>query len=1043
MRITWWRVGKFGRWRGIESGTVSPGLTVFYGPNEAGKTTWLHFVRAMLFGETHRERSPYWSPEIGWSGALGVRLGDGEEWVIERYTEGRRAEVRILLPDGSRAGEEDWQRRLGGLSRFVYDQIFAFGLGELERFESLADNRIASQLYSVGAGLRGVDLAAVEQSFQRRMEDRYKARGRKPVINQLLSEWRECERHIRALGDPGAEYGRVTADLAACDGEEAALAGRRAEIRERRQELLRWKQIREIWETWANTESEWRELQELPDVDPEEVARLDRLAERAAELRAREEWERRELESLRQEWAALGEPGPLWPERERVRLALHGQAREGWRREEKARLHSEREALAAGEREVWRRLGPEVGKDGDGPDTSLGARDFGSRLWREVERAEEDRRRAQVALDQQRRAVEQVRDERERLSGQVEEADGGGAADRGGMTYVSDPVGERRARLRALQAVRQRRVEAEARLEALMWTANLSRKEKAVARRRLSGWVAVMLAVVGMAAAGIAAGASAWVLLPLAVLGTIAAAVPLWSKRKGRGAETGDAGWERQRRELEEQVRALEEEERGLARGLFGRDEWSERDVEFIERSLDEEARLQVLALERHKRLEELRQREESAFRLLEAEERKVAGAVERLNEARRAWQRWLAEQGLPLHWEWPQVSAAMDGFDRLQELRGRREDVERRLRQLEEESRTWRAELKALCLLGGMAVPPDWPEGGEWETSACRWLQRAWEEEEQRAARRDRVGEALREAERRWAETAQRLRRVEEDLQQGWAALGVSGEEQWRNLRPRLLRRRERREQRRTLEEQMRRLCGGELPLSDVEKWDFPRIEAVLEDLDRDEEEVDRRMKELVARRSALVARRKELEEGQSLAHWIQRREEIAERLRREVEEWAVNALALHLLRRTKERYERVRQPAVIRRASTLFAALTGGRYSRIVVPLGEETWYAEDGDGKRWPLDQLSRGTAEQLYLAIRLGLIEDLRQRGLVPPVIMDDVLVNFDPVRRRRAVALLAELARERQLFYLTCHPEVVEEFRRASEEVVVVELSSLE
>ncbi|MBX6396547.1 MAG: hypothetical protein IRY98_12775, partial [Alicyclobacillaceae bacterium] len=33
--------------------------------------------------------------------------------------------------------------------------------------------------------------------------------------------------------------------------------------------------------------------------------------------------------------------------------------------------------------------------------------------------------------------------------------------------------------------------------------------------------------------------------------------------------------------------------------------------------------------------------------------------------------------------------------------------------------------------------------------------------------------------------------------------------------------------------------------------------------------------------------------------------------------------------------------------------------------------------------------------------------------------------------------------ERQLFYLTCHPEVVEEFRRASEEVVVVDLSSLE
>ena len=45
----------------------------------------------------------------------------------------------------------------------------------------------------------------------------------------------------------------------------------------------------------------------------------------------------------------------------------------------------------------------------------------------------------------------------------------------------------------------------------------------------------------------------------------------------------------------------------------------------------------------------------------------------------------------------------------------------------------------------------------------------------------------------------------------------------------------------------------------------------------------------------------------------------------------------------------------------------------------------------------DRLSRGTAEQLYLALRLGLVDQLGEVGSGLPVLMDDVLVNFSPDR----------------------------------------------
>ena len=69
-----------------------------------------------------------------------------------------------------------------------------------------------------------------------------------------------------------------------------------------------------------------------------------------------------------------------------------------------------------------------------------------------------------------------------------------------------------------------------------------------------------------------------------------------------------------------------------------------------------------------------------------------------------------------------------------------------------------------------------------------------------------------------------------------------------------------------------------------------------------------------------------------------------------------------------------------------------------------------------------ELSRGTAEQLYLALRIGLIGSLGVTGAALPVLMDDVVVNFDPDRRAGAVAAIGELAAMRQVLFFTCHPE---------------------
>ena len=69
------------------------------------------------------------------------------------------------------------------------------------------------------------------------------------------------------------------------------------------------------------------------------------------------------------------------------------------------------------------------------------------------------------------------------------------------------------------------------------------------------------------------------------------------------------------------------------------------------------------------------------------------------------------------------------------------------------------------------------------------------------------------------------------------------------------------------------------------------------------------------------------------------------------------------------------------------------------------------------------LSRGTVEQLYLCLRLGLAETFAERAESLPIILDDVLVNFDPGRAASVAEALADTAERHQVLFFTCHPHL--------------------
>ena len=169
-------------------------------------------------------------------------------------------------------------------------------------------------------------------------------------------------------------------------------------------------------------------------------------------------------------------------------------------------------------------------------------------------------------------------------------------------------------------------------------------------------------------------------------------------------------------------------------------------------------------------------------------------------------------------------------------------------------------------------------------------------------------------------------------------------------------------------------------------------------------------------------------------------REEALLEKLAVLARDWARHAVADHLLDAAKERHAQANQPRVIQEAGKYFETITGGRYTKVFAPPGENSIEVIDPEGRSKDADNLSRGSMEQLYLAIRFGYISAQSAGPESLPILMDDVLVNFDPTRAAAAAGGILQMAESRQILFFTCHPPVVEIFRKQAPQVPVYEIA---
>ena len=177
-------------------------LQVFFGYNEAGKSTIMSFIHSILFGfPTKIQNENRYEPKehSAYGGKLVLVTDRDGEVTVQRIKGKASGDVTVIYSDGRIGAEKELSDLLQGVDKSTYQSIFSFDLNGLSELQKLSENEVSR--FMLSAGLLGSDdLLKTEQRLQKELEANFKPSGKLPKINQLLTEMQTSYESLSQAG---------------------------------------------------------------------------------------------------------------------------------------------------------------------------------------------------------------------------------------------------------------------------------------------------------------------------------------------------------------------------------------------------------------------------------------------------------------------------------------------------------------------------------------------------------------------------------------------------------------------------------------------------------------------------------------------------------------------------------------------------------------------------------------------------------------------------------------------------------------------------
>ena len=1037
MRVCKIHIDGFGIFHGLSLDDIPVGLSLFLGDNESGKTTLMQFVRTMLFGFPRRGRQEYYPPLRGGNhgGRVHVVMEDGRRFTIERH--GR--EVTVMQDGGAPQATEPSQLLLGGIDRQTFERIFALGLGELQGLDILSQESVRGRILAAGAGLGVTSVPVAMHSLDKELAALLSQRGRKE-INKIVASMRRVEAQRRQLLGQSTEYAECEKARDEMEKKIEAARDRADRIRQRLRRIEQLTQAREHWVRLCGVREKRARLDFAKEFPPNGLERLENLNKEIEELEWSTEEKRNEIARFEEELGRITldevlleheqEIETLAAEREKFASALDD-------------IPGAKSGVARAREEREKRLG-ELGPGWDIErlrqlDTSVQVRQHVQELGRRLDAFERTHEQTAGTLTRAREAEQEAKRSAEEARRRFEELPAPPITD-------VDHLRKGREAVRVLRTLVHRRDVLESQREEKRAACRdveerlgyLQRQQESWAGRVLS-WTPLLSLIGGVVLAVVLAVQGSYVpALVVLVIGVVGAGFfRTLSRQLPHVLE--------QRQHVERLKRAVNEELQSVEKEVATVDENLRRLAHeaHLERPQDS-AHLERMAGELDRAAEELhewRQRKgdedeaEQKWRTAQEHLGKVEREAERvraeLETARSEWRKWLAERGFL-------DTIRPDGFEAVLQAVERARDAERnlsdRLERAEHiESYIHATRVRIESLLGLCGREALGKRSGVEDVDAFR---KELEDARQAQRRQRELDDKLRTARSELKRLETKLHQKREELKELLAHARAQDGEAFRRLAASHEEWRECTQQIDKEEDAMRTIAGTSEALERIEKeleeTDPSRLHAEKDILESDLGEVQTRRSDGEREIGSLTERLGQMASDEQLGELLLEQRSMQEQLDDGVRRWSSFVVCRYLLDQARAVYERERQPRVIQEAGTFLGTMTSSRY-RLISPVGESSIRLEDAALQQKEEGTWSSGLADQVYFAVRLGLAREFGSHTEPLPVILDDVLVKFDPSRQLGAAKVILEFSREHQVLLFSCHPELKETLEKARQE----------
>ena len=1032
MRIVDFHIDGFGHFAGADVGPFDSPVTVFFGPNEAGKSTYLQFIRTILFGFPSRRGGDFYPPQRGGShgGRITLATEDGAKYIVQR-TQGRGVgPVTLRNSAGEALNEAMLAGLLGHHGKDVFENVFAFTLDELHSEGLLKDESVNSQIYSAGMG--ATNLPAVLKQLKSNKDSLFRKGGSKQKIAEVNGRLSEVDFKLKEVANNAARYGELTTSLGQVAADLQELQDRRRESRSR---LDRQRQIESAWDHWAEFQESGQRLADLPivkDFPVNGVSRLEALEQRLETARQECETVQAQAEKARAEadveivHRAILDHAPAIRELERGRTAFDASVRDLPRRETELSGYQDDLALTLSD------LGPEWDENRlEQFDLSLAVQEEISQFQDQLRDMQGELGRLESTRSQTEREIGEATEERDRAE-QALSAAAQPELDAEAIARHRGLIASARSKLGEIDGQRRNASNLEAQIE------GLASAVAPAANRAVGGlWPAASATIIGIAliVLGAALGGAALLIGLIAGLALVAGGAYLYVsgvRSGGREVESPLAARWREslkRADREKQDLTVELEWDAAPLGL---NEITEPTLNGAEQRLSgEERRIG----ERDRLSEDLKNKEvrvATRQRRVDEAEDAAKQAGQQLDAAQQGWREWLRERGLRDTFS-PQTAAELRGkveTGRTQLLRVR--DSQERIAKIRQDIDRYVGDAEPLAAAFGFSLGTG--NYGDAGSVVDRLSELLGEVRERERARTDAKGR-LSEAEDQLAERSREFDRAESQIGDLLGAGGATDAEAFRQRAELSASRTELEERQRDALGHLRRLGGSDKALETLKAslagTDPQRIADEIRGLEEEGTAIDSDISGLSTERGSIQQELQGLVGEEESSALRMERNLLLEQMSGHAREWVRLTLAEKLLDEARGKFERERQPGVVRHAESFFRKITDERYQQVFSPLGEQTITVTDADGRTKQPSELSRGTREQLFLSLRFGLIRDSGDQTEPLPVVVDEVLVNFDPERALRAASAFVELSQTNQVLVFTCHPEIVTHFQNAA------------